>query len=216
MATRGRRRSFNLKSPRQVRVLRVCGVIDLLCAVPLTVAAPGLWIAVLVTATGRGGLFQLVKFALICTFSGPLILWAGLAMLLTSVVITPRRLRTGDSLRIVRSCPLDAVVAVDIRQDNFGRAPRAVPFAELRDADAVPLMPLSTLITRTGRQLETQRQVVNDLRQALGVGGADLDEQDVHWTARQAEAALRDGCATHNDAQGRQQVRALRALTGVT
>jgi hypothetical protein len=179
--TRSERRSFSLKSPRRVRVLQVCGVIDLVCAIPITVSAVGLWIAVVVAAAGRGGLFQLVKFALICTIFGPLILWAGLVMVLTGVVITPERLRSGDSLWIVRSCPLHAVVAIDIRQDNFGRAARSVPFAVLRDADAVPLMPLSTVITRAGRQLETQRQVVSDLRQALGVEGADLDEADVHW-----------------------------------
>lgn len=179
------RRFFGFKSPRAINTLRVFGVIDLVCAIPLTIAGAGSWIAVVVTASGRGGLFEIVKFALILTVCGPLILWSGLLMLYRRVVLTPTRLTSGGSLRVVRSCSPRDVLAIDIRQDNFGRAPRAVPFAVLRDGSTLPLIPLSTLVARGGRQLEAQRPVVDDLRQALRVGGSNLAEADMQWSAAQ-------------------------------
>lgn len=175
------KRAFSLKAHRARRVLSICGVIDLVCAVPLTVAGVGLWIAVIVVAAGSGGLFQLVKWALICFVIGALAGWCGLIMLFNQVVLTATCLSSGSSLRVVRRCPRDAVVAIDVRQDNLGRAPRAVSFAVLRDGTTIPLMPLSTLLSRTGGQLEPQRSVVDELRKTLGVGGADLAASEVQW-----------------------------------
>jgi hypothetical protein len=175
--------AFSLRARRSRRALSICGVIDLVCAVPLTMAGVGLWIAVVVVAVGNGGLLQLVKWALICLGFGVLAGWCGLMMLFMQVVVTSTRLSSGSSLRVVRRCPRDAVVAIDIRQRNFVRAPRAVPFAVLRDATSIPLMPLATLLSRIGNQLETQRSVVDELRRALGVGGTDLTASDVQWPA---------------------------------
>ncbi|MCU1363316.1 MAG: hypothetical protein JWM55_1144 [Acidimicrobiaceae bacterium] len=179
------KRTFSLRARRPTRALRICGVINLACAVPLTIAGVGLWIALPVVAAGTGGLIALAKWALICSLFGPLVAWCGLMMLFRVVALTATRLSSGSSLRVVRRCPRDAVVAIDIRQRNFGRAPRAVPFAVLGDGTNIPLMPLATLLSRTGRQLEIQRTVVGDLRRALGVEGTDLAGSEVLWpTAR--------------------------------
>lgn len=175
------KRAFSFKAGRSRRALSICGVIDLVCAVPLTMAGVSLWIAVLVVAAGNGGLFPLVKWALICLVFGVLAGWCGLIMLFNQVVLTPTCLSSGSSLRVVHRCPRDAVVAIDVRQRNFGRAPRAVSFAVLRDGTSIPLLPLSTLLSRTGGQLEAQRSVVDELRRTLGVGGADLAASEVQW-----------------------------------
>lgn len=186
------RRSFTLKSRRAVNTLRVFGVIDLLCSVPVTLAAVGLWIAFVVTAVGGGGLSELLRLALILSICGPLALWAGLAMLFNEVVLTRTYLVSGNSLRVLRRCPRDSVIAIDVRQHNLGRAPRAMAFAALRDGEAMHLMPLSKLLDKNGRQLEAQRAVVDDLRRALAVVGSNLNLADVSWP----------GSVGENDVQG--------------
>jgi hypothetical protein len=47
-------------------------------------------------------------------------------------------------------------------------------------------MPLATLLTRRDRmqQLARQHATVVQLRRTLGVGGHDLEEADIRWTAR--------------------------------
>lgn len=115
--------------------------------------------------------------------AAPLTLRAGVLMLYRKVGLTPIHLTSSGSFRGFRRCARDEVLAMDIPQDNFGRTPRAVPFAVLRDGRSMPLMPCSVLITKGGQQLETQRPVVGDLRHALGVGGSDLAEADVRWMA---------------------------------
>jgi hypothetical protein len=128
-------------------------------------------------------LFELVDWAVISTVSGPLGLWAGFMMLFNKVVLTPTRPSSGSTRRVVHRCPPDEVVAIDIQQDNFRGASRTLPYAVLRDGSAFPLWPLTTRITKGEGQLETQRAIVDDLRQALKVGGSDVTEADVQWLA---------------------------------
>lgn len=144
------KRAFSFKARRSRRALSTCRVIDLVCAVPLTMVGLGLWIAVIVVAAGNGGVFQLLNRALICLDFGVLAGWCGLLVLFNQVVLTPTVVSSGGSLRVVHRCPRDAVVAIHIRQRKFGRAPRAVTFAVLRDGTSIPLTPLSTLLSRTG------------------------------------------------------------------
>jgi hypothetical protein len=86
-------------------------------------------------------------------------------------------------LRVRRRVPRESITAIDIRQKNFGKMSQSVPVAALRDGADLCLMPISVLISRPGEsnQLARQHAVVTVLRQALGVGGTDLNEADVRW-----------------------------------
>lgn len=182
------KRAFSLKAPGSVRILRVCGVIDLICAIPLTFAGVCLWIAVPIVAAGSDGLSWVVEMAAICLLGGLMATWAGLSMIHSQVVVTPTQLVSGGTPRIVRRCPRDQIVSVDVCQLNFGRAPRAVPVAVRRDGSDILLLPLAILLSRANitRQLETQRVAVDALRQELGVGGVDLAPSQVRWTETRA------------------------------
>jgi hypothetical protein len=181
---------YTHKPARSVAILRVCGVIDLVCGVPLTLAAIGLLIAGVVTVlSGKANSIApgAVVVGVILIVCGPLILWAAMIMLLGRVKLTNTTLSCGGTT--FRRWNREDIVAVDIRQKNFGRMPRTVPFVVRRDGRSFPLMPLASnspqgsgipnpnplsgLLTGPSTA-KTQKEVVDDLRAALRIGGSDL------------------------------------------
>jgi hypothetical protein len=176
-------RVFDLRSGTRVAALRICGAIDLALGILFSIAAIGLWIGSLGAAAGPGDVSEIVLWATLATVAGLVVTWAGLLMMFNRVVVTQMHLTSGQSLRVRRRVLRESITAIDIRQKNFGKMSQSVPVAALRDGADLCLMPISVLISRPGEsnQLARQHAVVTELRQALGVGGTDLNEADVRW-----------------------------------
>lgn len=165
---------FTLKSDAALRVFRACGWIVLACGAMLGLLAIIVAVApVWGTATSQDSLLLIIL-----AISAPWSLWAGWAMLIYGVRLSPNRLSSGG-VRLRRCAPQD-VVSVDIRRHDFGRAPRVVPFVVLRNGTAFPLVSLVSPLGSGGAGVglgvstQTHEKVVRQLRLALGVGGSGL------------------------------------------
>lgn len=185
---RAKHQSYGLKSDVRVTVLRVCGTIDVVVGLAFTAVAIGLWVAFVMTAAGHRHASDALAGAVICTVVGAIATWLGLAMMFNRVVVNETYLTSGQTLRVRRRVPRDQIIAIDIRQRNFGKAPRAMASAELRDGPGLDLMPLATPLTRSlvADQLRNQHAIVMDLRRTLNVEGTDLTETDVRWPGSRA------------------------------
>ena len=169
------RRTFMLGPRWKYAAMRTFGVLDLACAAFL------LWIGIALTVAGPTQWRDPLGW--VGMVGGVVALWAGLVSVHAGVVVNRTHLISGQSLLLRRRVTRDAVLAVDIRQRNFGRAPRSVPVAALRDGSELSLMPLATLLTRgdRGQRLAAQHTLVAELRRALGVSGSDLHDSDIRW-----------------------------------
>lgn len=175
------KRSFFLGSRGRIAVLRACGIVDVVAGAGFALAAIGVLSGTVVAAAAGRPVFGLLGWASGATVVAVLALWSGLTMIFSSVIVTPTHLASGQSARVRPRVDRESVIAVNIEQRNFGRAPRSVPVAALRDGSELRLMPLASLLSRSeaGQRLATQHAVVTELRQMLGVGGTDLHQADI-------------------------------------
>lgn|GEM_PF-2204806 len=172
---------YTLNSRKAFNTLRTCGIIiDLTIGIPLTLLAIGQGVGAVaepVTRDLSSIPLEAVKVGLIIGFCGLVTLWAGQAMLFSSVNLSRHWLSSGGDLLFQRWRP-EEIVANDIRQHNFGRSARTVPFVVLRDGKSYPLMALAGGLPGIGAPAvasgESQQAAVDELRSSLGVGGSDL------------------------------------------
>ena len=131
---------YTLKSRKAFNTVRTCRIIDLTIGIPLTLLAIGQGVgalAKLVTGDLSSMPFEAVKVGLIIGFCGLVTLWAGQAMLFSSVNLSRHWLSSGGDLLFHR-WRREKIVAIDIRQHNLGRKARTVPFVVLRDGESNP------------------------------------------------------------------------------
>lgn len=162
--------AYSLRPRKKTMTQRLLGTIDLIAGALVTLAAVAL------LGSGTYG------FGAIALAGGIVTLWAGIVMTWSAVYVSHSRISTTRNLP--HRAKREQIESIDTCRSDFGKIKQVLPIVRLKNGKSFKLLPLCLssgqriapqFQEEREHMLNRQREIVEEIRSLLAVGGQDYE-----------------------------------------